>query len=266
MKKVIISLAPTGAWGRGYHNPTTPGEIIQEALDCAEEGASVIHLHSRDMKGNLSAETRELEETFSGITNGSDLIIEASTGGVSDFSQEERIRPVYLKGAVLGSLNLGSLNFGDQVYVNRPSHVEYWIQEMNKNGVKPSLEIFDTGNLVYANSLVERGLIHPPYNFSFIFNVQWGMTYSAELLDYLKNQLPLNSHWGVIMVGSKDFHSHLEAVQRGADFIRVGFEDSPFTGGKRALSNRDLLKALVGDLKIAGFTPATPSEAAQILL
>jgi 3-keto-5-aminohexanoate cleavage enzyme len=143
-------------------------------------------------------------------------------GGVSDFSQEERIRPVYLKGAVLGSLNLGSLNFGDQVYVNRPSHVEYWIQEMNKNGVKPSLEIFDTGNLVYANSLVERGLIHPPYNFSFIFNVQWGMTYSAELLDYLKNQLPLNSHWGVIMVGFKGLSFTPGSRSKGSGFYKSG--------------------------------------------
>ena len=254
MSDIILSVAPTGPFGNACNNPITPDELISTAIQCYAEGASVIHLHARDLAGNLTTDMTLLHETFAGIRQKSGLLIEASTGGLSDFTTEERGLPTTVSGAAMGSLNLGSLNFGDQVYRNTPPAVDFWIDQMAPFAVKPSLEIFDTGHLAFARSLIDQGRLAPPYNFSFIFNVKWGMTFSENLLKYLIAELPPQSNWGVIFIGSENFNDHIRAAGCGADMIRVGFEDSNLINGKTASSNAELVSTLKVLLEKQGFS------------
>ena len=90
MSGIIICLAPTGPWGIGQSNPVGPVDLIRTAKECYSAGASVMHMHARDLKGNLTVDMSYLRETFAGINNGCEMLIEASTGGLSDFTPEER--------------------------------------------------------------------------------------------------------------------------------------------------------------------------------
>ena len=171
-RKIIISLAPTGGWGNEFGNPITPDTISGDVLNSIDAGASVVHMHARDEQGDLTSDLSAFNKTVDKIKASRDVIIEASTGGLSRLTAEERARPVENSHAEMGSLNIGSLNFGDQVYCNSVPEVRNWINQMQSKSVKPSLEIFDTGHLQTALYLIEEGLVVPPCNFSFIFNVR----------------------------------------------------------------------------------------------
>jgi len=265
-RKISIAVAPTGGWGAGNNNPITPTHIATEVIGCAQAGASIVHMHSRDSSGILTPDLKEFDATVQQITDAVDIILEASTGGLSDLSAAERVLPVSNPYAELGSLNIGSLNFGDQVYKNSSPDIRYWIARMKEAGVKPSVEIFDTGHLELALSLIEEGLIVEPCSFSFIFNVQWGMVYDKSLLSYLVSRLPQSSCWGVILIGSKDFSAHLEAASVGASILRVGFEDSVEHDGYIAASNVELVTALKSALVQAGYDILGTEATRAILL
>ncbi|MEE4167082.1 MAG: 3-keto-5-aminohexanoate cleavage protein [Desulfocapsaceae bacterium] len=265
-KSVIIAVAPTGGWGAGRNNPLTPEDIASEVIASSNAGAAVVHLHSRDRAGRLTADMSFFNETIELIKQQSDIILEASTGGLSELDAVQRACPVGSRYAEMGSLNIGSLNFGDFVYRNSLPDVRFWIEEMARRGVKPSLEIFDTGHLETALHLIDEGLVEKPCNFSFIFNVQWGMKYDKELLSYLISRLPAESCWGTIFIGSSDFKPHLEAIGMGAASVRVGFEDSLEYNGRTAVSNGELVLALRDELEHNGYIVSDPQETRLRLL
>lgn len=266
-RPIVLAVAPTGGWGVGSGNPISPDELVKEVTACAEAGASVVHMHARDLNGRLTADTALLDETARRIKASCDILFEASTGGLSEMTAEERVRPAKLPVADLGSLNIGSLNFGEAVYANSLPDIRYWIQAMKEAGVRPSLEIFDTGHLETALYLVEEGLVELPCNFCFIFNIAWGMPYHPALLDYLLSRLPERSHWEAIIIGCDDFSTHIAAARAGASILRTGFEDSrTANGGLLAKDNAELVRALRAALLAEGFAIATPEEARRLLL
>lgn len=87
-------------------------------------------LHARDLQGNLTTDMIFLQETSAGINQSSGMLIEASTGCLSDFTPKEKELPSTVPDAVMGSVNLGTINFGNEVYKNTPSSVNSWIQQM----------------------------------------------------------------------------------------------------------------------------------------
>lgn len=264
--KIILAVAPTGGWGRGNNNPITPDAIARDVSACAQAGAAVVHLHARNENGELTTDLAPFATAVASIKASCDIILEASTGGLSNLTAAERVLPTSNPHAEMGSLNIGSLNFGDAVYQNSLPDVRFWIDAMVRSGVKPSLEIFDTGHLETVRHLIEEGLVAPPCNFSFIFNVRWGMRYDPALLAYLKSRLPAGSRWGAILIHSRDFSHHIEAAQAGASVLRVGFEDSLDYNDKTATSNAQLVTALREELEIAGFSIASAPEARVMLL
>jgi len=263
---IIIALAPTGGWGKGLNNPVSPEDIASEVTACAEQGAAVLHLHCRDRAGKLTDDISFFNETLDLIKKRTDIVLEASTGGLSDLTPAQRIAPVGSSHAEMGSLNIGSLNFGDSVYQNSLPDVRFWVNEMKRMKIKPTLEIFDTGHLETALQLIGEGLVDKPCNFSFIFNLQWGMKYDRRLLSYLVSRLPSGSCWGAIFVGSVDFSAHLEASEMGAAVIRVGFEDSLEFDGRTAASNAELVAAVHRKFRRVGFNVLGPQEARLRLL
>ncbi|HER24516.1 MAG TPA: 3-keto-5-aminohexanoate cleavage protein [Candidatus Atribacteria bacterium] len=264
-KKIILALAPTGGWGKDYNNPLEPEEITRQVIACVEEGVSLVHLHARDSKGELTTDLSNFSKTIELITNKCSVIIEASTGGLSSLTPQERSLPLQNEKVELGSLNMGSLNFLDKVYINTVPDIQLWLQKMIKNNIKPSIEIFDTSNIIISNSLIKKGLIKPQYNYNFVFNYKWGMSFSLSLIEVLKSMLPKESIWGVVFGESRNFLSHLQACLQGATMVRVGFEDSKVCNNREAEINLELVKEIRRELEILGFETATPKEARKLL-
>jgi len=264
-KKIVLALAPTGGWGKSYNNPLEPNHIAEEVHSCAEEGVSLVHLHARDREGNLTTDLDTFFKTTERIAKTCDIIIEASTGGLSNLTPQERALPLTNKKVEVGSLNMGSLNFLDKVYINTVPDIRYWLRKMVKNSIKPSLEIFDTSNIIISNLFIKESLIKTPYNFNFVFNYKWSMSFSLSLVEVLKSMLPKESIWGAVFGESRDFSSHLQACLQGATMIRVGFEDSRICNNHVAKSNLDLVKEIRRELEILGFQITKPSEARKLL-
>jgi 3-keto-5-aminohexanoate cleavage enzyme len=264
-RTIVLAVAPVGGWGAGRNNPLTPGQIAREVASCAEAGASLVHLHARDRRGGLTTDLETYSAACEKIRAECDILIEASTGGLSSLSAAERALSLNSPHAELGSLNLGSLNFHDQVYCNSMPDIRLWIAAMRDRQVKPQLEIFDTAQVQVAEALAAEGLLQGRMNFNFIFNYRWGMCFSLPLLQVLAGMLPPESIWGAVVGASEDFAVHLQAALYGAHMLRVGFEDSPLLAGREADTNAGLVSALVKQLNVLGFRPATVPEARRIL-
>jgi 3-keto-5-aminohexanoate cleavage enzyme len=264
-KKIIIALAPTNGAGPGNGNPVASRTIAEQVIAGAKAGATLAHLHARDENGALTTDLTAFNAAVATIKASCDLILEASTGGLSTLSAAERALPAANPHAQLASLNIGSLNFGDRVYHNSVPEIHYWVKTMAELKVKPGMEIFDTGNLDFALELIGEGAIKPPCSFSFVFDVRWGMSFDPELLAWLVKRLPAGSCWGAIFVGSKGFAKHVEAARQGATFVRTGFEDSREYGGKVAADNPELVTALRLELERSGFSIAAAEEARAMI-
>jgi 3-keto-5-aminohexanoate cleavage enzyme len=257
MEDIILSVAPANNWDKKRSPSHTPQEVIKEALRCTEEGASVIHIHPHETCLKELKAMRSLEETFQGIYDNTDLIIEAGTYTKPELSLDERLLPTTLEGTVFATLNLASLDMNQiQICLNR----------MDQYRVKPSLEIYDTGQLIFARHLIDQGLLDPPYIFTFKFNVQWGMVFSPEQLTCLIKLLPEESYWGAVIAGSRDFTEYLSAAEQGADFLRIGYEYSPLMGGPDIFSNAQLIGRLRKELEQNGRNAMPPYEAGRKLL
>ncbi len=264
-KKIVIALAPTSGKPGMPNNPIQPAAIAADVIDCARAGASVVHLHARDRQGRLSTDLSAFNEAVQTIKDGCDIILEASTGGLSELTPEERALPAGNPHAEIASLNIGSVNFGDLVYQNGMKDVRYWLKVLAAKGAKPSLEVFDTGNIESAHQMISEGLVSLPCNFGFVFGLKWGMAYHPAILAYLKSRVPAGSNWGADFFDSTDFSQHLDAAREGATILRVGFEDSNQYNGKIAASNAELVIAVREELEGAGYSIATTSEARAIL-
>lgn len=264
-KSIGIAVAPVGGWGPGQNNPLSAEAAAQAVLDCAAAGAAVYHIHSRDIDGNLTTDLSVFRNIADMVAAESDIILEASTGGLSPMSAAERALPLGVNQARMGSLNMGSLNFGDAVYSNSLPDIRFWISLMAEHGVIPALEIFDTGHLETTLHLISKGILTPPYHFSFIFNVSWGMTFEPGLLEILLRKLPEGSHWGAIFAGNTDFAQHLQVAKMGADLVRVGFEDSLICNGDAAETNAQLVERFRSELESCGYTLRSPGEVQKLL-
>ncbi len=265
-KKIIIALAPTTGAGPGKGNPVRSSEIAAQVIAGVQAGAALVHLHARDENGALTTDLSAFNAAVGAIKSSCDIVLEASTGGLSTLTAEERALPAANPHAELASLNIGSLNFGDRVYQNSVPEIRYWIETLAARKIKPGLEIFDTGNLDFALAMIAEGTIKPPCNFGFVFDLRWGMSFDPVLLAWLVKRLPAQSRWGAIFVGSQDFSKHLEAARQGASFVRTGFEDSRDFNGRFAARNDELVAALREELERGGFALASAADARAMML
>jgi 3-keto-5-aminohexanoate cleavage enzyme len=265
-KKVIISVAPVGTWGAGEGNPLSPRDVSAQVIECAKAGAAMVHMHCRDESGALTTDLTTFNATVDLIKASCDIIIEASTGGISSMSALERTLPATNRHAQLASLNVGSFNLGDKVYQNSVPDIRLWIQRLGELGIKPAMEVFEAGNMNFALKLISEGTMPAPHNFIFVCNLDWGMPFHPTLLSYLRDQVPAGSNFGVNLINSSDFKQHLEVAHLGAAILRVGFEDSRRYNGKVAATNQEMVAALRAELEAEGFAIATPDEARAILL
>ncbi|MFW6312610.1 MAG: 3-keto-5-aminohexanoate cleavage protein, partial [Spirochaetota bacterium] len=156
--KVIVSVAPVAHVGTalpsGVENPLSPREVASETIRCARAGASMVHLHVRDRQGEQTFDLTEYSETIDLVRAEVDIIIQGSTGGLSTLSLSERCVSVSEPRTEIASLNMGSTNFGESVYINTLEDIRYWAAEMQRHGVVPELEVFTVGMLASIDRLV----------------------------------------------------------------------------------------------------------------
>ena len=160
MDKLIITAALTGAETTKEANPAlpvTPEEIAEAAFLCREAGASIVHLHARKPDGSSTQDPGVFGEIISGIRQRTDVIIQVSTGGAVGMTPEERLQPVQLN-PEMATLSTGSVNFGEDLFVNTMEEIRTFARTMIAKGVKPEIEAFDSGMVQNALTLVKEGI------------------------------------------------------------------------------------------------------------
>ena len=266
-RKIIVAVAPVGKdIERPSINPLTPEDVAREVIDCTHAGASFVHLHVRDDKGNQTEELTQFSRTLDLIRDASDIIIQGSTGGLSELSLEERCVALNDPRVEVASLNMGSVNFGEEVYINRLPDIRYWARRMEETNVVPELEIFEAGMLTAVAKLVEEKVLKPPLAVGFCLGFHWALPADPNSLFFLKSSLTEPASWGVVHESMQDFSLLATAIGMGAAAIRVGFEDSVYYApGKAAATNVMLVEKIVSLVHQIGYEVATPTEARELL-
>lgn len=266
-RKIIVAVAPVS-----HHidpeapGPVTPKEIADEVVKCVEAGAGMVHLHVRDGQANQTEDLTVFRETLDRIKASSDIVIQGSTGGLSHLSLEERCVALNDPQVETASLNMGSVNFDDDVYINRLPDIRYWARRMAETNVMPELEIFEAGMIAVIEQLAGENLLQPPFAVNFCLGVRWGLPADPKTLFFLTSILPENSHWGVVHAGMTDLSILAAAMVMGATVVRVGFEDSRYYApGKAAANNVILVEKLVSLIHKIGYDIAKPDEARELL-
>ncbi len=286
-RKVIISCAVTGSAdtpGRNPAVPVTAEQIATSALDAAKAGAAIVHIHVRDPKTTKpSMETAHYREVMERIrAKNGDVLINLTTGpgarfthdesdpskpgpGSSLKSPEERVRHVVELRPDICSLDMGSLNMGDRVFVNAPSHLQAMAEAITTAGVMPELEVFETGHLLLAKRFLEQGYVKPPGMFQICLGISWGQPATPEAMTYMRNLLPPDSPWFAFGISLHQFPMVAQTVLLGGH-PRVGLEDNIYLEkGKLAPSNAALVEKAGKIIEVLGDHVATPGEARQIL-
>lgn len=272
-KKVIITAAVCGSRPTKEMNPAvpyTPQEIVDAAVECHKAGAAVAHIHVRDPKtGKPDFKTELFWEVLFGITERCDMLVNLTTSGLFLEGPEidiigRRLEPICLMPHIC-SLDVGSMNFFDRVFANPPQWSEMAVKAMKACGVKPEIEVFDTGHISQAIDLIRNGLIDEPYYFQLCMGAKWGIEASKENLLFMKKKLPADAVWSVLGIGRHQFPMISLALDLGGH-VRVGFEDNLYLKqGVPAKSNAELVEMAVKLAADKGREPATPAEAREIL-
>lgn len=254
----MISVAPVSA----SDTDIDPERIAADVLDCYEAGAAMVHLHVRDRKGKLTTDMGLLEETLRRIRKDSDMILQVSTGGVSDMTIEERCTPLYLDLVEACSLNVGSTNLGKAVYCNPIEDVEYCIREILKQKKFPEVETFEIGHTWTMEKLMEQYPLPRPVLLNIVLGHEGEAPATPKALAAMISMIPKDAEWGITQAGRKDFSLLAGALGLGARTVRIGFEDSRFLDPETvARTNMPLVEKTAQLIRSMDKDVMTPSEA-----
>lgn len=267
MDKLIITAALTGAEVTRAQQPAlpiTPDEIAVAAEECVKAGAAMVHLHARNADGSATQDKETYRQIIAAIRRRCDVIVQVSTGGAVGMTPQERLAPVTLA-PEMATLSMGSVNFGDDVFMNHPADMEVFARAMQELGVKPELEIFDSGMLSTTSRWLKKGMLNAPLHVDFVLGLAGGMAGTPQALLYLTQQLPAGSTWSVAGLGAAQLPLGTLAILLGGH-VRVGFEDNIYyRKGKLASSNAQLVARMARISLELGRPVATPSEARALL-
>ena len=271
--KLIINSAITGMGHSQKDTPFVPitvDEIVEDAIKCVLAGASILHLHARDKDGKPTYKADIFAKIIEGIRRECpNVIICVTTSGRTFNEFEKRSEVLGLDGFVkpdMASLTLGSLNFPTQASINEPAMIMKLAEKMMIKGIKPELEIFDTGMVNTAKYLCRKGYISPP----FYFNIILGSIYSTQAkmsdLSYLVNLLPADTIWAGGGIGIFQLVVNMAAIIMGGH-VRVGIEDNIwYDYGKKELStNKKSIQRLRRIATELGREIAAPGDVREML-
>ena len=268
--RVVILAAPVAHEGtvlpEGSPNPLSPEEVAEETLRTWNAGAAIVHHHVRDEQGRLTSDLTNYSRTLDIVRERSDIILNVSTGGLSTLSLEERCVGLDEPRVEMASLNMGSINFGEHVYINTLPDIRFWASRMKKRGVIPELEVFDLAMIGVAEKLAEEATLDRPLHYNICMGFPSTLAADGRHLAAVTAMLPAGSEWGVAQAGMESLSLMACAFELGARVLRVGFEDGAFLRpGVPARSNGELVEALVAVIHTLGGEIATPGEARELL-
>lgn len=282
---VIITAALTGAGDtvrKSPHVPVTPEQIAKSAVEAAEAGAAAVHIHVRDPEtGEPARDPRLYRETVERIKEtGTDVIINLTAGMGGDLVVDPA-RPLEQLGTLPGTdlvggldrlphveellpdictLDCGSLNFGDNLYVSTPEMLRQGARRIQELGVRPELEIFDTGHLWFAKQLHAEGLLDDPTVFQLCMGIPWGAPADPGVLQSMVNMLPDGAQWASFAIGRMQMPWVAQSILLGGH-VRVGLEDNLYLGKGNKATNAQLVERAVQITEGIGARVATPDEA-----
>ncbi|MGP4106728.1 3-keto-5-aminohexanoate cleavage protein [Virgibacillus sp. L01] len=280
--KVMLTAAITGAGdttGKSSHVPVTPKEIAEAAIESAKAGATVAHIHARNPEtGGISHQVDHYREIVDRIRESeTDVIINITSGGGGDFipsldtpaaggdgtdiqTPEQRHKPVGELLPEMCTLDCGTTNFGNMIYMSPTDWLREQAKLVQQSGVKPELECFDTGHLRFANQLVKEGLIDGDPMLQFCLGIPWGAAADIETINYLKSRLPENAHWSAFGIGRMQLPIAEETAIRGGN-VRVGLEDNLYLEKGVFARNDQLVEKAVNMLQANNIEIMKPEEA-----
>ncbi len=269
-RDLILTAAIVGAEitrAQTPHLPITAKEIADEAARCREAGAAVIHLHVRNDDGSPTQSTERFAEAIAQIRAKTDCIVQTSTGGAVGMSIDERAQPLACK-PEMATLNCGTLNFGDDVFVNTRAQIRDLAARISSAESIAELECYEVGHVDEALRLFEEKAIAAPLHFQFVMGVPGGIAAREEHVRYLASLVPSSMRgatWGVAAVGR--FQKPLtEAAMRLGGHARVGLEDNIyFEKGVLSEGSAPLVKRAADFAKSIGRTPVDPNRARTML-
>jgi 3-keto-5-aminohexanoate cleavage enzyme len=265
---VIITVAPTGPVARKSDNPalpTQPEEIASAVAEAYAAGAAVAHIHLRDAADRPTADLRIARRTMDLIADRCPILIQLSTGVGLAVPFEEREALVELRPS-MATLNPCSMSFGDGEFRNPPADVQRLAARMRELGIKPELEVYDTGHLEACLRLRDKGLLAEPLQFSIVLGVRGGMAATAANLVSLVGRLPTDAVWQVIAIGRTNLELTAIGLAMGGN-ARAGLEDTLHIGkGRLAAGNLPLVQRAIRLAEALGRQVCTsPAQAAALL-
>lgn len=282
-KPVMITCAITGNLttpDQTPHLPITPKEIADSALGAAQAGASIVHLHVRDPKtGAPSMLLTHYKEVVDRIRQvNADLILNLTTGpggryvpsetdparagpGTTLVPPEARVEHIAILRPEICTLDLNTMNSGRAVVINTPDNVRRMAKVISEAGVKPEIELFDSGDIALLRDLVADGTLQPEPLCSFVLGVKYGFQPTPETILYARGLLPPGSEWTAFGIGRAAFSTVAQSLLAGGH-IRVGLEDSVYLDrGVLAPSNAALVAKARTIVEMLGGQVATVREA-----
>jgi uncharacterized protein (DUF849 family) len=285
-RKVIITCAITGGHGnfaKVPDFPVTPEQIVRDCLAVREAGAAIVHIHVRDRDtGQHSGELELFREVVNGIReSGSDLLINLTTGwggryvpgdddvlspgpGTNFSSPERRVLHVVDLKPDICTLDVGTLNFGEQVFIGFPPHLRKMAAAMRNAGVKPELEVFELGHIETAKSLIAEGLIDDTPLFQICLGIPNAAPATPEVLGLMRSMLPQDANWAAFAIGRSAFDMVAQAAASGGN-VRIGLEDTLYMAPGEFATNVKLVSRARQIIENLGHKAATPEEARQII-
>lgn len=257
MRKVIISVAPTSA----ASTEINPEKLAREVIEARKAGAAMVHMHIRDRAGKLTEDLSVYKETIEKITAGCDIVLQASTGGVSELNIRQRCAPVALEAVESVSLNVGSVNLGEAVYQNPINDVEYCVQEIIKHKKFPEIEVFELGMIHTVQELDKKFNLPKPIFYDIVLGHRGEMPATIDALVAMRSFLPKGALWGITHANRRDYSVMAAAIAMGASLVRIGFEDSDWLSEtEKAQDNVQLVARIAEIIRVMGFELATPQD------
>jgi uncharacterized protein (DUF849 family) len=283
---VFITCAVTGAGDtteRSDRVPMTPEEIADAAIGAAEAGAAIAHIHVRDPRTGKGARAPELyREVVERVrASGVDVVLNLTAGMGGDLvlggidaplppdaagtdlaGAEERLAHVEELRPEICTLDCGSMNFaagGDYVMVNTPEMLRAMARRVQALGVRPELEVFDTGQLVLVKELLHEGLIDEPVLIQLCTGIRYGAPDDPTTLMTMVNQLPPDAVFSSFSIGRMQLPFVAMAALAGGH-VRVGLEDNLFLAKGVPATNADLVRRAVTILEAMNVTVLGPDE------
>lgn len=285
--KVIITCAVTGNLTtpeQTPHLPITPEQIADACLGAADAGAAIVHIHVRDpLTGRPSMLLDHYVDAVQRIrARNPELILNITTGpggrfvpsqddpkvaaeGTTLMLPEKRVEHIAVLRPDICTLDLNTMNSGREVVINTPGNVRRMAKVVSDAGVKPEIELFDSGDIALMRDLLADGALQGPVLCSFVMGVRYGFQPAPETVLYARDLLPHDAEFTAIGIGKAAFTTVAQSYLAGGH-VRVGLEDSVYLSrGELATSNADMVSKARRIVQDLGGAIATVAEAREIV-